>query len=148
MELFAGAAWTSRCMRTAGVPTASMDIQYQITPRDPMKQNCMDLCSEAGFSFLGRKFNCSMVSKMVKQIISGYDLVQYVSAEVAILMRLALLTILNCKFNYFLVVIGLVCSSFVAVSAGTHARTPWSPYGRTDVEFVQVGNLLASRLLC
>lgn len=44
-------------------------------------------------------------------------------------------------------VIGLVCSSFVTVSAGTHRRCPSSPYGQSDVRFVRVGNLLASRFL-
>jgi hypothetical protein len=44
-----------------------------------------------------------------------------------------------------MVLIGLVCSSFVTVSAGTHQRTPWAPLARIGVEFVDVGNLLASR---
>ena len=61
--------------------------------------------------------------------------------------RLALLSILNCKWNNFLVLIGLVCSSFVTVSAGTHQRAPWNPNGNTAVQFVQSGNLLASRQL-
>ncbi|CAL1165907.1 unnamed protein product [Cladocopium goreaui] len=59
---------------------------------------------------------------------------------------LALLTILNCRWDHFLVVVGLVCSSFVTVSAGTHQRAPWSPFGNLNALFVETGNLLASRV--
>ena len=52
VELFSGAAWTSRCMRTSRVPTASFDIQYSKNS-DPNKEDCMDLCSHAGFAFPG-----------------------------------------------------------------------------------------------
>lgn len=62
-------------------------------------------------------------------------------------LRLVLLTLLNCRWDHFMVVIGLVCSSFVTVSAGTHKRSPWSPFGDLDSLFVETGNLLASRLL-
>ena len=41
-------------------------------------------------------------------------------------------------------VFGLVCSSFVTISAGTHKRTPWNPLGDTSVEMVAKGNKLAS----
>ena len=59
--------------------------------------------------------------------------------------RLALLTILNCRFENFLVLIGLVCSSYVTVSAGTHQRAPFNPLGKMGVEFVDIGNLLTIR---
>lgn len=62
-------------------------------------------------------------------------------------LRLVILTLLNCKMDNFMVIIALVCSSFVTVSAGTHMRAPWSPLGRAGIPFVDLGNLLASRLL-
>lgn len=46
-----------------------------------------------------------------------------------------------------MVLIGLVCSSFVTVSAGTHQRAPFAPLGATTHAFVQMGNILASRSL-
>ena len=60
-------------------------------------------------------------------------------------LRLILLSILNAKFENFLVVIGLVCSSFVCVSQGTHNRSPWFPYGLDHHDFVRIGNELTSR---
>jgi len=52
VELFSGEAWTSRCMRNAGINTASFDIKYGQCDRNPLKQDCMDLCTDAGFAFL------------------------------------------------------------------------------------------------
>lgn len=42
---------------------------------------------------------------------------------------------------------GLVCSSYVTISQGTHCRAPWNPLGRQCVHFVKVGNELTSRYL-
>ena len=61
--------------------------------------------------------------------------------------RLALATILCGKPGNFLVVIGLVCSSFVAISSGTHRRAPWDPLGQTHIPMVKMGNELAARKL-
>ena len=51
IEIFAGAGWTSRVMRTRGVPTASFDLAYTDTDLKPGKQNNMDLCTSAGFAY-------------------------------------------------------------------------------------------------
>ena len=61
--------------------------------------------------------------------------------------RLILASILNGRFDNFLTVIGLVCSSWVTVSQGTHCRAPWFPLGREKFEFVRIGNELTSRIL-
>ena len=61
--------------------------------------------------------------------------------------RLILLSILNAKFENFLVVIGLVCSSWVTVSSGTHYRSPWFPLGIEEHGFVSRGNQMTSRCL-
>lgn len=39
---------------------------------------------------------------------------------------------------------GLVCSSFVTISAGTHKRTPFNPLGDESVGMVARGNKLAA----
>lgn len=66
---------------------------------------------------------------------------------VKLVLRLALATVLNAKQGHFLALIGLVCSSFVSISAGTHRRAPWDPYGQTHIPMVQMGNELAARKL-
>ena len=39
---------------------------------------------------------------------------------------------------------GLVCSSYVTVSAGTHKRTPWNPLVDVNIDMVWCGNKLAA----
>ncbi len=46
-----------------------------------------------------------------------------------------------------LVVIGLLCSSFVAINRGTNRRFPFAPLGDERVAGVREGNCLTSRLL-
>ena len=60
---------------------------------------------------------------------------------------LALLTILNMKFDASFCVVGLLCSSFVSINQATHCRAPWFPLGDTGRPHVALGNLLASRTL-
>lgn len=62
-------------------------------------------------------------------------------------LRLVLLAILNAKFDNFVAWMGLVCSSYVTISQGTHYTAPWFPLGREHVPFVALGNELTSRTL-
>ena len=62
--------------------------------------------------------------------------------------RLVLLSILNAKMDNFFTLIGLVCSSWVTISQGTHNRAPWSPLGMTNIPFVKDGNQMTSRPVC
>ena len=50
VEIFAGEAWVSRCMKASGFSVAALDINYG-SPR-PGKQDAFDLLSDAGFSSL------------------------------------------------------------------------------------------------
>ena len=59
--------------------------------------------------------------------------------------RLILLAILNARFDDFFFLAGLVCSSYVTVSMGTHYRAPWFPLGREDIPFVDEGNRMTCR---
>ena len=61
--------------------------------------------------------------------------------------RLAMTCLLNAKPGDAIVVIGVVCSSFVAVNAGTHKRNPLNPLGDTSIPAVRLGNELVSRSL-
>ncbi len=51
IELFAGAAWVSRCMRTGGHRTVSLDIL--MGHGEQGKQNYFDILTDSGFLFLG-----------------------------------------------------------------------------------------------
>ena len=62
-------------------------------------------------------------------------------------LRLVLLSILNAKFDDFMIVLGLVCSSFVTISKGTHWRSPSSPLGLDSYEFVRQGNEFTAKTL-
>ena len=62
-------------------------------------------------------------------------------------LRLALATILNCRMDASFVLIGLLCSSFVAINRGTNKRFPFNPLGDTKGIGVQIGNGLTSRFL-
>ena len=55
-------------------------------------------------------------------------------------------SLLNAKPGQSLVVIAVVCSSFVAVNAGTHKRSPLNPLGDTSRPTVALGNELVSRI--
>ena len=145
-------------MKVNGMPSANFDVEYG----SPMegKQDAMNLLSDSGFAFLGCICVWILLSHLtycIRPRINVYIsyLKQYPfhiapnmwpphGATWAYL-RLILLSILNAKFENFLVVIGLVCSSFVCVSQGTHNRSPWFPYGLDHYDFVRIGNELTSR---
>lgn len=62
-------------------------------------------------------------------------------------LRLALLTILNCQMDNCLVLVGLLCSSFVSINRGTNRRFPFAPLGNEQAPSVRTGNMLTSRQL-
>lgn len=62
-------------------------------------------------------------------------------------LRLALVTILNGKMDGFLCLIGLLCSSFVAINRATNRRFPFQPLGNESIPSVRQGNELTSRSL-
>lgn len=62
-------------------------------------------------------------------------------------LSLVLTAILNMRFDQSFAVIGLVCSSFVGINAGTHKRRLSSPLGDQSRPHVRLGNCLASRTL-
>lgn len=97
------------------------------------------------------KFTYFFVLSPKPQKGSVQQIVQYNEVELfdipKIYLRLALVTCLNMDFSKCIVLIGLVCSSYVAVSSGTHRRYPHAPWGDVDCPFVALGSLLASRIL-
>lgn len=57
----------------------------------------------------------------------------------------ALMACLSCQEGAHLVVIAIVCSSFVSISRGTTKRSLLRPLGDPSIKCVRIGNLLASR---
>ena len=62
-------------------------------------------------------------------------------------MRLVLVSILNAKFDSFMELFGLVCSSYVTISKGSHYRCPSSPLGLESMDFVKHGNEFTAKTL-
>lgn len=136
IELFCGTAWVSKRLKLAGHSVASFDIILG----DPLpgKQNAMDLLSDAGFAPLG---------SIVRFCALGCAFLSNLPWFGTMYLRLALVTVLKSKPDECLCVIGLDCSSFVTINAGTHCRTPITPLGDESVAHVRRGNRLASRKL-
>lgn len=62
-------------------------------------------------------------------------------------LSLALLAVLNMKFDQSFCILGLLCSSFVSINAGTHGRSVFNPLGNCHLPHVALGNILATRKL-
>ena len=140
LEFFCGAGNVSRCLKYAGHSVGSFDIKLG-TPL-PGKQNAMDLLSDAGMASFG--FTQSMHSMC---FFGGVFRVSVKDFNAPPRPRLALSAVLGAVEDKCLVIIGIVCSSFVLVSSGTHGRTPFDPLGKTQFASVRDGNVLASRTL-
>lgn len=63
-------------------------------------------------------------------------------------LRLALCTILNAKPGAFVVLLGVVCSSWTVVNAGTSRRSVCHPLGSEDRDYVKAANIMISRFFC
>lgn len=132
VELFCGTAWFSRCMKGCGHPTASMDILLKDNIRGDLHGgNGMDMTSPAGFAQLA-------LHKAGVQVFQ-------VDLSSTCELRLALATFTNIVRGRCVVMCGIVCSSFVAIGAGTHKRSPISPLGDTSTRGVAAGNLFMAR---
>lgn len=87
-----------------------------------------------------------LISQPISNIIVGSCFLSYYTNRLSWL-RLALLILLNTRVAGSLVLIGLVCSSYVTINIGTRRRYPHTPLGDQDCPSVAMGNLLASRIL-
>ena len=72
MELFSGAAWVSRCMRTSGRSVASLDINLnkdEFFSSSSWKTDPWDLLSDSGFAFLSLT-SCTLYSWETSEFIT------------------------------------------------------------------------------
>ncbi|CAK9094311.1 unnamed protein product, partial [Durusdinium trenchii] len=115
LEIFAGASVVTRVLRSTGLRTAALDIAYW--PSYKVKK--------------ARKGQKAPSSNLV-------DLMTPAGFITAVL------AVLGCDEAH-IVVVAIVCSSWVSISRGTTKRTWLSPLGDPSVESVRMGNVLASR---
>lgn len=59
--------------------------------------------------------------------------------------RLILYSILNCRWDDLLALVGVLCSTWVAVNSGTSQRDFLTPMGHPEFPSVQCGNQMVSR---
>ena len=59
--------------------------------------------------------------------------------------RLILYSILHCRWGDLLALVGLLCSTWVAVNSGTSQRDVLTPMGHPEFPSVQCGNQMVSR---
>ena len=147
IEIFSGAGWVTKCMQANGIASCKFDINLSQPVEG--KQDAMNILTDPGFAFFGFHTTNNLV--MCASIFRGH---LYMSIGVLHQrktfglwgpVRLILLAILNARFDDFVFLAGLVCSSYVTVSMGTHYRAPWFPLGREDITFVDHGNRMTSR---
>lgn len=55
------------------------------------------------------------------------------------------MSVLSCRFERLLALVGIVCSSWVVVNAGTSQRDFLTPMGDCERRTVVSGNLMAAR---
>ena len=154
IEFFAGKAEATRMMRKAGLVGLRLDLLYnEDVPSG--KQNFMDICTAAGFAFLG---SMSVVHAVVQRAaclehacITAAVVIprQWGCLAVFIVvlphLRLGIASILLCKEDKFLVHFGLKCSTWTAVNQGTSSRCCCAATGNTEYESVRQGNLMGAR---
>ena len=92
----------------------------------------MDLCTDAGFSFLGYKRNRHVLRCLRKAVVN---------------LRLAIWLILCGEENRFLLIIAIICTSFCSINKASNKRDALTPYGDTGRAYVAQGNLLLERYL-
>ena len=164
VEFFAGKAEATRMFRNNRFKSAKLDIVYMKAQGGGM--NPMDLCTDAGFAFLGIVVGSCFqlaISKLSRN--SSYFLFIFHSSkpwhtcapvyffvaltrwvDLKMLPRLAIATCLLGDYEKGWVShFGLKCSSWTPVNCGTSQRSPCTPCGFLEYKSVLDGNMLASR---
>ena len=137
-------------MQANGIASCKFDINLS----QPIegKQDAMNILTDPGFAFFGS-------STPKKAVVWDHLHMSFGALHDQNTfgmwgpVRLILLAILNARFDDFVFLAGLVCSSYVTVSMGTHYRAPWFPLGREEITFVDEGNRMtcgsaASKTTC
>ena len=122
VEYFAGTARVAKSARKAGLKAAALDVLYH--------PKAFDITSPPGFATLA----CRLVY-------IGAKWPAYVERD----LRLAILAALRGRYGSMLAMLGVCCSSWVAISRGSSHRSFLNPMGYTGYEAVRLANLMAAR---
>ena len=120
----AGRARVARAARGAGLAAAALDVLFHSFPQ------VFDITSASGFALLGR----GLLSDHV-----------FTFPTHSFQLRLALLVILEGKYGHVLSMMGVCCSSWVAISRGSSHRSFINPQGYSGYRAVNVANKMAAR---
>ena len=134
VELYAGHARVTRIARGVGLRSIAADVIYDDTVE--RSRSALNLCGNAGFSLLAIYKNTPCIF-------------QHVNARTCTYMscvRLAVQMIMAGDARGALLMMGIECSTFVAINKGTHRRDALLPEGDTTKRSVQEANLATSRL--
>lgn len=116
LELFAGRSVVTRCFRSRGFRAAAVDVEYWPSYNARAKSKGRRLPKKNFFDITSPEGFCA-----------------------------AVLACLSCQSAGQVVVIAVVCSSFVSISRGSTGRSYLNPCGWKHVSSVALGNLLAAR---
>ena len=131
VDVFAGKACLSSTSRMAGLKAAALDLDYDGVVA---RKGGMNLCTPAGFAlFVCSSEACNFVAAWACLCVFSSHL------------RLAVILILRSPLDLGLIMFGMCCSSFVAISRASTGRSILTPMGNTSYEKVRQANLLASR---
>ena len=116
----------ARAARGAGLAAAALDVLFHSFPQ------VFDITSASGFALLGSRLLTDHI------LDCPYTFFQ---------LRLALLVILEGKFGHVLSMMGVCCSSWVAILRGSSHRSFINPQGYSGYRAVNVANKMAARSL-
>ena len=159
LEFYAGAKRVAKLGAAMGLRVAAMDKIYDKEGNNITKNNCMDLNTSAGFLFL-TLYLLVIISKVCSWTRFGTVLFQIVLDfwdftmhgvllfQCPWLPRLACILILESRWEDFLALFGICCSTFVSISRGSTHRSAWFPLGCPISLAVYKANKGVSRQEC
>lgn len=170
-EFFAGTGRLCRLAKSVGLPCEAHDLSYD----ESKSKSAMDINGNAGYLWLSPinlipwcfcfKYIKNIYIYTIYKYIYIYDNIYIYIFNYIVLkklyhkgflhhspkqwppfLRLALSAIVRSKFGAMICLMGVVCSSWVTINAGTSLRTWLAPMGNPEVESVRIANKMVARL--
>lgn len=161
IEFFAGTGRLCRLAKSVGIPSEAHDLSYD----ESKSKSAMDINENAGYLWLSP---ISLILWLYTYLflkliyIHNYIYILFIYLILEKLyytcflhhwpkqwppfLRLALSAILRSKFGALICLMGVCCSSWVTINAGTSQRTWLAPMGNPELRSVQIANKMVSRL--
>lgn len=139
LEFYAGQRRAARLASGLGQNCAAMDIMYDPQGDNKKVNNCMDMNTSAGFTLpfcslcLGgfdRRKILYPTQLMPFKEFSQAEIHQSCSCSLTIFeLRLACILVLQARWDEFLALFGICCSTYVSISRGSTKRSIFLPMG-------------------